>query len=389
MLSVFEKGIVELIKCALKGGVPQLDEGFDFEEAYQYAQDRQITPIIYYGASNIPDFMDTMVGKKFFKSTMNLSFFSMEQGAAIDKITTAFKNNKIHHVKLKGTITRDMYPYPEMRLMSDADILIKMEEYDKIKEIMLSTGAIEERESNHEIIWRYGEFSIELHKLLIPSYNKDYYEYFGNGWRLATLKDEETNECFMTPEDSFIYMLVHFAKHYRDSGISVKHLTDFYVYTSKNPDLDFEYIEKELSKLMIADFWKNIKRTLEAWFDGAEWDEKSVFITKKVISSLTYGSSDNRTLARAIKASKTTKHVKLKKVMGLIFPTYFSMSQKYPVLKKVPVLLPIMWVVRWFEAIFNPSKIKNQKRHIDMISEESVGKYHDELNYVGLDFNFQ
>ncbi len=389
MLTVFEKGIVELIKCALKGGVPKLDEGFDFEKAYEYAQDRQITPLLYYGASNIPGFMDTMVGKRFFKSTMNLSFFSMEQSATIDEISNAFKSNKIHHIKLKGTITKNMYPYPEMRLMSDADILIKMDEYEKIKQIMLSIGAVEERESNHEIIWRKGEFSIELHKLLIPSYNKDYFEYFGDGWRLATIKDEETNECFMSPEDSFIYMLVHFAKHYRDSGISVKHLTDFYVYTSKNPNLDFEYIENELSKLMIVDFWRNIKKTLDAWFEDGEWDEKSVFITKKIIRSLTYGSSDNRNLARAIKASKTTKHVKLKKVMGLIFPTYFSMSQKYPVLKKAPVLLPIMWVVRWFEAIFNPSKIKNQKRNIDMISEESVGKYHDELNYVGLDFNFQ
>ena len=62
MLSVFEKGIMELIQCALKGGTPQLDEGFDLEEAYAFAQERQITPLLYYGVMNIPNVMDFVAG---------------------------------------------------------------------------------------------------------------------------------------------------------------------------------------------------------------------------------------------------------------------------------------------------------------------------------------
>ena len=65
------------------------------------------------------------------------------------------------------------------------------------------------------------------------------------------------------------------------------------------------------------------------------------------------------------------------------------MCQKYRFLKKAPFLLPIMWVVRWFEALFTPSKIKAQKRNVDMVSQESVNNYQKELDYVGLDFNFQ
>ena len=40
MLSIFEKGIVELIKCAFNGGTPVLDEGFELEKAYEFAQQR-------------------------------------------------------------------------------------------------------------------------------------------------------------------------------------------------------------------------------------------------------------------------------------------------------------------------------------------------------------
>ena len=135
MLSVFEKGIIELTKCALKGGVPSIEEGFSFEDAYIYGQKRQIVPLLFYGAMGLDGFMDTEVGKKFFKSTMNLSYFCAEQSAAVQSVVDAFKVNKVQHLVLKGTILRDLYPYPEMRLMSDADILIKEKEYTRIKRI--------------------------------------------------------------------------------------------------------------------------------------------------------------------------------------------------------------------------------------------------------------
>lgn len=389
MLSVFEKGIVELIKCSLNGGVPSLDEGFDFEKAYEFAQVRQITPILYYGASDIPGFMDKLIGKKFFKSTMNLSFYCAEQSDTIKSVNEAFKKNKIQHLMVKGTVLRDMYPYPEMRLMSDADILIKEEEYEKIKPIMTELGFEEKYESNHELVWVKGDFTVELHKRLIPSYNKDYYEYFGDGWKIATIINEETNERFMTDEDSFIYTFVHYAKHFRDGGIGVKHITDFYVYMQKCPQLNLEYIENELEKLQLLEFWKNTKKVLDVWFNSVESDELTDFMTAKIFNSGAYGTEEARVNAEAVRTSNTGKNMKRKKVLSLIFPSLSSMKQKYAVLNKLPFLLPIMWVVRWIEAIFTPSKIKSQKRKLDMLNEEGVNNYQSELDYVGLRFNFE
>ena len=389
MLSVFEKGIIELIKGSLTGSVPQIDSEFDYEKAYEYAQQRQITPLLYYGAVNTPGFMDAIYGKRFFKSTMNLSFYCSEQVNLIETIKEAFEKNQINFVLLKGTVVRGFYPCPEMRLMSDADILIKEEEYEKIRPIMVSLGFEEQYESDHELVWKKSGVTVELHKRLIPSYNKDYYEYFGDGWKLATVKAEDSNQWFMSNEDCFIYILVHFAKHYRDMGIGIKHLTDFYVYLEKYPDLDFGYIDKELEKLQILEFWKNIKSVIDAWFSNGEWNEKNLFLTRKIISNLAYGSEDNRTQARALKASKKTKHFKLKRYFLLVFPGYTLMADKYPVLKKVPILLPFMWIARWFTALICPKKIKNQVKRIEAVNEKTVSQYQSELNYVGLDFNFE
>ena len=389
MLSVFERGIVELIKCSLNGGVPQLDEDFSLDRAYEFAQERQITPILYYGAMNLPDIMNTVAGKKFFKSTMNLSFYCAEQSEYIKCVSSAFKENKIQHLMVKGTIIRDMYPYPEMRLMSDADILIKEDEYPKIKEIMSSLGFSEEYESNHELVWKKGDFTIELHKLLVPSYNKDYFEYFGDGWKLAKIRDEETGECKMMDEDSFIYTFVHYAMHYRNGGIGVKHVTDFYVMMQKNPQLDLEYIEAELEKLSLLSFWRNTKNLLDVWFNSKNSDDVSDFMTAKIFGSGAYGTLQDKINSEAVRTANTGKNVKAKKIFSLIFPSYAGMKQKYPLLKKAPLLLPVMWVVRWFEAVLRPSKIKAQKKNLDMLSQDGVNKYKNELNYVGLDFNFE
>ncbi len=389
MLSVFEKGILELIKCAFNGGTPVLDEGFELEKAYEFAQQRQITPLLYYGAVNLPGFMDTIAGKKFLKSAMNMGFFCMEQSAIIKSVNEAFKQNKIQHMMVKGTILRDLYPYPEMRLMSDADILIKEEEYAKIKPIMQELGFVEQYESDHELVWKKNDFTIELHKRLVPSYNKDYYEYFGDGWKLATRIDESTGECFMTDEDNFIYNFVHYAIHYRNGGIGVKHVTDFYVIMQKNPNLDFEYIERELDKLRILKFWRNTKKVLDVWFFGTESDEVTEFMTTRIFDSGAYGTEENKLQAEAIRTGNTEGNVKRKKLFRIIFPTFKAMEQKYPILKKASILLPVMWVVRWLQAIFKPSKIRRQKKTLDMVSNESVSKYHNELKYVGLDFNFE
>ncbi|MBQ8146301.1 MAG: nucleotidyltransferase family protein [Clostridia bacterium] len=388
MLSLFEKGIVELIKCALNGGKPKLDDSFDFEEAYEFAQKRQITPILFYGASSLDGFMDTLIGKRFFKSTMNLSFYCAEQSETISSVKSAFNENGIDYLVVKGTILRNLYPYPEMRLMSDADILIREENYEQIRPIMRGLGLVEEYESDHELVWKKGEFTIELHKRLVPSYNKDYYEYFGDGWKIATIKDDNTSEYFMSAEDNFIYNFVHYAMHYRNSGIGVKHVTDFFVMMDNNPELDFNYIETELEKLQLLEFWKNTKKLLDVWFKSVNSDEITDFMTRRIFDSGAYGTLENKLNSEAVRTSNTGKNVKANKMFKVIFPSYKGMCQKYSVLKKAPILLPIMWIVRWLEAIFNPSKIKAQKKQIDMISEESVNKYQSELNYVGLDFNF-
>ena len=124
------------------------------------------------------------------------------------------------------------------------------------------------------------------------------------------------------------------------------------------------------------------------WFNSAPSDDVTDFMTAKIFGSGAYGTLQDKMNSEAVRTGNTGKNVKRKRLFTAIFPGLTGMRQKYPVLKKAPVLLPVMWVARWFEAIFKPSKIKEQKHRLDMLSDEGVSQFEKELHYVGLDFNF-
>ena len=51
------------------------------------------------------------------------------------------------------------------------------------------------------------------------------------------------------------------------------------------------------------------------------------------------------------------KDGRLKYFFGRIFLPYRAMCGLYPVLKKIPVLLPFCWVARWIKAIVRKPKL--------------------------------
>ena len=80
----------------------------------------------------------------------------------------------------------------------------------------------------------------------------------------------------------------------------------------------------------------------------------------------------------------------MQKYINLIFLPFDEMKKKYLILKKIPLLLPIMWVVRWLDAIlFKRKNIKGYNKKISYINDETVQAYNDELELVGLSFNLK
>ena len=386
-----QKDIIGIIKSALTGEKYELSADFDLAKAAEISKKHKTTAIFYYGTLNCGISQAEPLMQELFMYTCKNIAVSEQQLHEISNIFSAFDNMEIDYMPLKGTLLKKMYPKTEMRSMGDADILIKTEQYSKIKPIMEELGFKEAIENDHELSWKKPSVYIELHKRIIPSYNKDYFAYYGDGWRLAKLQNG--TRYSMTDEDQMIYLFTHFAKHYRDAGIGIKHIVDLWVYRNNKLDLDEKYIKTELKKLQLYDFYINILDTLSAWFDGGENTDITDFITDVIFNSGVYGTKQARNSSETLKLSKSNdslQNVKVRKLFKTFFLPYQYMCIVYPFLNKHPYLLPVMWIVRGVKAVlFKRETIAKNIENLNIYDLEKAEDYRKSLNFVGLDFNFK
>lgn len=384
-----QRGLITLIKSALKGEAYELPEGFSPEAVVDIAKNHQISPLVYYGAIKCGFDKNSDWMKKLFENAFPLVLLDEEQNAALNKLSNTFEKAEIEYMPLKGSVLKVLYPKSEMRVMGDIDILIKPEQYESIKRIMSDSGFDENVESDHEFIWTCGNLCIELHKRLIPSYNKDFYAYFGDGWQLA--KKSTEFKYIMDDEAFFIHLITHFAKHYRDGGIGIKHLADLWVYKNAKSELDFAYIKKELHKLCLDKFFEYVEKTLDNWFENGEETLETKLISDTVFGSGVYGNKETAevsTMLRETKDGKSVRGTKLSRFFKVAFLPYKNMCEKYVMLRKFPFLLPVMWIVRLFDIlIFNRKKLSSYVEKQKAITKDAVKSRKEELNSVGLDFN--
>lgn len=389
----FQRSVIGLVKSAITFKNTEVDSQFDWARLMVLAKYSQTFPLVYYGVKNSQLTVSSEILHTLEMAMLQHLAIDQRQLYELKNIELAFQNAGIDYMLLKGARLKYLYPETSLRVMSDADILIKEEQYDKIKSVMLELGFSEAYESNHEFVWKKSTLVLELHKSIVPSYNIDFYNYFGNGWRFALENKHTKHRYTMSKEDEFIYIFTHFADHYRNGGIGIRHITDLWIYLNKNCGLDESYIEKSLKELQIFEFYQNVVKTINVWFENANSDEITDIITNKIFTSGSYGTAEQKNYSNALRTAKktnTVRFVKLVKILNLFFPPIDSMKLRNPILKRAPILLPVYWIIRWFDILlFKREKIAQQQIKVAATSQENVSRYQEELKKVGLDFNFE
>lgn len=409
--------VITLLRSALTGQKLSLPTEVDYDRLLRISTKHKINGLICEGLYNCGVSVTNGPAQRIFTAACAEANISDIQLSELSLIYRRFDSKGIDYMPLKGALLKGFYPKPELRTMGDADILIRVDQYDQIAPLMSSLGYSELLESDHEIVWdKHDALCLELHKRLIPSYNKDYYAYYGEGWKFAKpIKrpdGQSTSQYEMSDEDQFVYLFTHFAKHYRDAGIGIRHLLDLYVYEYTHRNMDGEYIRGQLQMLRLDRFYDNVECVIRAWFcdenvgdndcenlesgeaktDNAT-EEKVDFITDVIFNSGAYGTFKAQVLSNAVKKSdpsESAKGAKKSVILRTVFPTASSLENRYKFLRKAPILLPIAWAARWSNVLLHKrNSIRNRSKSFKIITAESVDDYRKSLNYVGLDYNFK
>lgn len=388
-MDAIQQGTLALVKAAITGKACALPEGFEIEQAADMIRRHKITGLAYEGAVKCGIDKQCSTMQEMFRHYYGDIIRHDRQMQLLKKLEAAFQENSIDYLPLKGTILKPLYPQPAARVMGDADILIREEQKDKFTPVMEQLGFEQGPESDHELHWYHPWLHAELHRWIVPKSSIDLYRYFETGWNKAI--PSSGSRYTFREEDHFIFLFVHYAKHYRGGGIGLRQLVDLWIYQRANPNMDMDYIHEELSKLKLQEFFNNTQRMLSAWFEDSKLDEKAAFMSNYIWNSGSWGSSETHQTAEGISAEKTagsrTKS-RLAYLSQVIFPPVNILKNRYPILEKSPWLLPVLWPVRWIGALlFRHKNIGNYATIIKNRSAEKTDAYLQQLQYVGLDYD--
>lgn len=262
---------------------------------------------------------------------------------------------EIDYLPLKGIVIREYYPDPNTREFADNDILFGSGD-KKIRDFFVKRGYKSEyfRKSNHDVYLKKPLFNFEMHRSLFGETgdNEVIVKYFDNYLSKAIVK--ENREHYLSKEDFYIYFTAHSYKHFHQSGCGIRTLVDYYVYLKKE-QLDFNYINQELEKIGLLEFSNKISSLSIKLFDQTELSEEEEEMLLFIASSGTYG-----TLEHSVEKGVEEKG-RFGYFMARVFPPYRFYKSAFPWAYKVPILIPIAWMMRCFRVIFkNPKKAASE-----------------------------
>ena len=326
--------------------------------------------------------------KEYLKKEYNVALMrEVTQECEKESILNALTENQIKCMPLKGSLIKFLYPSPELRTMSDIDILFENKKTKKVKNILESLGYKCDKIGGTDDEYKKPPFmNVEMHRIMVDGNFELIADYYSNIWDV--IKPTKENEYIyeMSKEDFYIHMVAHVARHYAVGGIGIRFVFDEWLYLKAyEKELNFDYINSEFEKINLLKFANNFKQLSIKWFKGLETTELEESMTKYIFNSYTHGTIQNEQSVRIALGDKGISNFKRKKfsyLLKLIFPSFKYMSNRNHILKKVPILLPYFYIQRLIVALFKKQKlVASSIKGLDSYNEEyskKLKKLHDE-----------
>ncbi len=364
--------LLGVVAAMLTGApVPPLPNDVEFSALYKLAFRNAVQSILYLAVRGQKDSLQPEIFARLEKSYQAGLMREASQQEELRFLREAFAAEDIDFILLKGTHLKALYPTPEMRFMVDMDVLVHERDLARAQEIILSRGFLTESNTGKDIILIKKPFlTVELHHSL---FQEDYfmYPYFCGVWDRA--ESIGAHEYGMTGNDLYVYTLAHLAEHYTTAGSCFRPVMDLFLMEQKHAGtLDFAYISEQFQALGIEKFAENVRVLGKAMFLGTPKDE-----TLQMMENYVTLGPPVQNAAAASHAAVTQKS-KARRMLESAFPSFKHMALKYPILRKLPILLPFFWLIRLLQYTFTKDKTIARKRmelkNADRKSAETMQK---------------
>lgn len=224
---------------------------------------------------------------------------ALNQSYELKHLEDLLNSEKIAHLFLKGAFLRNSYPRPELREMSDIDILIPADrEADALRLVKNDGYQMQEKltTSYNTEHFKPPYQIIELHTQLVPT-DGPYFAYYEHIWDRIH-PDKTKPDIEFSLEEQYIYLIVHMAKHYFHAGTGIRSILDIAVFEHAYGDsLNREYIENAFAQMELTEFARDAALLAAFWFS----DCSDITLSKEqrrmhnaILTASTYGTTSRK-----------------------------------------------------------------------------------------------
>lgn len=378
---------IKLIKNVFVGEpLCDIPPSLTINELYQYAKFHKIEVIIYTALKKL-NIQNAEKDLELFNNAFYQNIaISIRQDYYYNMVASAFRENGVFFVPMKGSVIKYLYPDSNMRALSDIDIFIGKDNAKAAHDIMVSLG-FKTLEYDSEVLihdtYTVGGVHFELHKELMP--HIPYFKGVEVSEQLENDVVQKNGEYSFTNEAFYTFMIIHIAKHVKHNGIGLRGFIDVWIYLNKYKNsLDWDKINNYINESHLEVFHAFVLNLIDYWFEGKDDVSDDIRQFATLIS-------ENGAIGDAISMISEEKYKdcknnnKFRYYINTVFLPFPYMVDKYKILKRFPVLLPFCWAHRIINVLLNKrTKINTLQTHFDN-ADMNLGKKVSELKQkIGL-----
>lgn len=347
-----QTNLIKIIRCALhKVPCEELTQP-DFSEITTLAEKHKLSAFLfeampYLAAEQIPEQL-LVLWKKLYRSQI---IVEANQRYEFENLLDALNEAEIKALPVKGFAIADCYPSPSLRAMSDFDILYEETKKETLLPVMQRLGYKTMSVGGGTTDQFFSETGIhaELHRTLyedrMPQQTKPF---FSDLFALAEA-DSKPFVYRLSSDDEYRYLLLHTYKHFVFAGTGIRSALDVYVF--KDRVKDKAALEQWCSRAGIGKFREELERLSDYWFGEGDASAITEQFGDYIAGGGVYGSEENKMHSQMLQADNGRGVGKLKYILRRFFLPYRAMTHEYPILKKLPFLLPFFWIYRAVYAL--------------------------------------
>lgn len=356
-MDVQQKNLVSILRSVMANQPCAELQSPDFEAIFQLARAHKLAGFPFHALEHLPQAKrpPESVQADWRKAAIQEAVCDAGYTFEYENLLNLFEQNHVYALPLKGLVLKRIYPRPELRSVGDLDFCCSREQAEQVRKCLCANGyhTVQFGRTHTDKYINAGGIYVEIHTNLAgEAFSPEAAQYLAGLKELACPMEGYRFVLDLTPEDHYIYIMLHLLKHFMYGGTGLRSVLDLWAYRKQIP-MNETVLNQAWKRFDMELFVANMEGLANAWMSDTSPSEIQQRLGDYIACSGVYGNTQNLIFNLVTDAGASVGRKKWNYIRKRLFWPYQRMKVRFPVLEKAPVLLPVLWGYRLWIAVFH------------------------------------